>query len=320
MAYPILGTPAPQFLDSSGDPYASGTITTLDPADDSVKASYPTADDADAGTTGTSGDITLDAEGKPTGTQYWGKDGEDYKVVIKDSAGSTVDSMDDIKMPLRSRRAAVTFDNADATPTVGEGNLFITQGTTAITNFNDGQVGDTIQILAASSITITHGSAVSLLGSVNFDMVAGDSLTLTMFNDQVWEEVGRASADAKYESVTSFTNTLTAAENNTTYFLNLVGGGSTVLPSPALGLKFTFIVATAPTTAYTIDTASGANVMHGVNLDIVGELVYATARDIISFVASTSLVGDRVEVTSDGTSWFYTAFSGANGGITTGQT
>jgi hypothetical protein len=60
--------------------------------------------------------------------------------------------------------------------------------------------------------------------------------------------------------------------------------------------------------------------MHGTHLDIVGEMVYGTARDILSFVANTSLVGDSCSVVSDGTSWFYEAYSGADGGITTGQT
>jgi len=319
MAYAILGNPRPQFLDSSGDPFASGTLAIQDPADDSVKASYPTAADADASTNGTSASLTLNSRGQPP-QDLWGKDGEDYKLVITDVNAAAVNTYTNIRLPGYSRRSTVTFTSTDATPTVAEGDTFITAGTTAITDFDDGQVGDTVRILGASSITITHGAPVSLMGSVNFDMVAGDTLTLHMFNDQVWEEIARTTADAKFESVTAFTNTLTAAENGTTYFLNLAGGGSTVLPAPAIGLKFVFIVATAPTTAYTIDTSSGANIMHGVHLDIVGELVYATARDILTFVANISLVGDRMEVVSDGTSWFYTAFGGADGAITTGQT
>ena len=318
MAYPILGTPVPAFFDSSGDPLVSGTITTLTSAD-AVKASYPTAADADAGTNGTSGDITLDAEGKPSTTQYWGRDNEDYKVVIKDSAGATVDTILAIRMPAHNRRPLVTFTSTDATPSVAESNMFRTAGTTAITDFDDGEVGDIIIVQAASSITITDGTPINLAGNVNFDMVSGDVLVLAMTFDQIWYEIARTTETARYEVVTSFTNTLTAAESGKTIFLGHVDGGSTVLPAPALGLNFKFIVATAPTTAYTIDTASGDNIMHGTTIDIT-DTVYATARDIISFVASTSLVGDSVEVTSDGTSWFYRAHSGANNGISTGQT
>jgi hypothetical protein len=228
--------------------------------------------------------------------------------------------MDDIRTPAHSRRSLVTFTSTDPTPSVAEGNMFRTAGTTAITDFDDGQVGDIIVVQAASSITITDNSAINLAGNVNFDMVSGDTLTLAMVFDQLWYEISRTTETANYEVVSSFTNTLTANESGKTIFLNSAGGGSTVLPAPALGLNFKFIVSTAPTTAYTIDTASGANIMHGTHIDIVGELVYATARDILSFVANTSLVGDSMEVVSDGTSWFYTAQSGADGGITTGQT
>lgn len=322
MAYPILGTPVPAFFDTAGAPLASGTISILDPADDTVKASYPTADDADASTNGTSGDITLDSRGEPTSTQLWGRDSEDYKIVIKDSAASTVLTMDDIRMPENSRRAAVTFTSTDATPSIANGSHFITAGTTQITDFDDGQVGDVIHVrCGASDISIKRNAAHMIIkDGLDFNMQYQDTITLAMFNDQVWWEIGRSRGTPRYEVVQAFTNTLTAAETGKTFFLDLVGGGSTVLPAPALGLNFKFIVSTAPTTAYTIDTNGGDNIMHGTHIDIVGELVYATARDIITFVASTSLVGDSVELVSDGTSWFFTAQSGADGGITTGQT
>ena len=323
MAFAILGTPRPIFTDSSGSPYASGTVTIQNPSDSAVKASYPTAADADASTNGTSAAVSLNARGQPD-QDLWGKDNEDYKIIIKDSDAATVDTFTKIRMPRASRRPTVTFTSTDATPTIRESETFITAGTTAITDFNNGEVGDVIRILAASSIVITHGSPVSLLGELNFSMVAGDTLELTMFNDQVWEETGRSLATstvsvAKTESVTSFTNTLVASESGTTYFLNLVGGGSTVLPAPAVGLEFTFIVATAPTTAYTIDTSGGDNIMSGVWLDIVGELTYATARDIISFVENKSVIGDRLDIISDGTNWYFKAFVGVDAAMTTGQ-
>ena len=195
MAYPILGSPSPQFIDSSGSPYASGTISIQNPSDSAVKASYPTAADADASTNGTSADVSLDARGVPD-QELWGKDNEDYKIIVKDSDAATVDTMDAIRMPGASRRSTVTFTSTDATPTIAESETFITAGTTAITDFDDGEVGDVIKILAASSIVITHGAPVSLRGEVSFSMVAGDTLTLAMFNDQVWEEIGRTYAKA----------------------------------------------------------------------------------------------------------------------------
>jgi hypothetical protein len=80
----------------------------------------------------------------------------------------------------------------DATPSVLAGELFKTGGTTAITDFDDGEVGQTIKILAAHSVTITDGAPIILNGGANFDMVATDTLTLTMFDDQVWQEVSRS--------------------------------------------------------------------------------------------------------------------------------
>lgn len=79
----------------------------------------------------------------------------------------------------------------DGTPTVAASNLFKTGGTTAITDFNGGVVGQTIQILSEHAVTITDGAPIILNGSANFVMAAADTLTLTMFNDQVWQEVSR---------------------------------------------------------------------------------------------------------------------------------
>jgi hypothetical protein len=86
----------------------------------------------------------------------------------------------------------VTTLDDTGTPSVVAGNLFKTGGTTAITDFDDGVVGQTIRILAAHSVTITDGTPIILAGGANFSMVATDTLTLTMFDDQVWQEVSRS--------------------------------------------------------------------------------------------------------------------------------
>jgi hypothetical protein len=101
MSFPLLGNPKPTFLDSSGNPLASGTLAVLDPADDTNKASYPTADDADAATNANANPLTLDARGEPA-TGLFGIDNETYKLVLKDSAGVTIWTQDDIKLPAGS--------------------------------------------------------------------------------------------------------------------------------------------------------------------------------------------------------------------------
>ena len=85
-----------------------------------------------------------------------------------------------------------TLTSGEATPTVANGRVFKTAGTTAITDFDDGIVGQTIQILATASITITDGSPIILNGSADYDMTDTDTLTLTMYNDQVWSEDARS--------------------------------------------------------------------------------------------------------------------------------
>ncbi len=221
MAYPILGTPSPQFTDAAGSPYASGTVTIQNPSDSAVKASYPTAADADASTNGTSADVSLDSRGIPD-QELWGKDNEDYKIIVKDSDAATVDTMDKLRMPRASRRAAVTFGGTDVTPTIRESEVFITAGTTAITDFDNGEVGDVIRILAATSKKITHGAPVSLRGEVSFSMVSGDTLTLAMFNDQVWEEIGRSYAKAFTKFKTADESLTDATLANDTHLVDWV--------------------------------------------------------------------------------------------------
>lgn len=79
----------------------------------------------------------------------------------------------------------------DATPSVRNGNVFITGGATTITDFDDGVVGQQITVLASEAITITDGAPIILNGSANFVMAVADTLTLVMFNDQVWQEISR---------------------------------------------------------------------------------------------------------------------------------
>jgi len=79
----------------------------------------------------------------------------------------------------------------NATPTVAGVTLAKTGGTTTITDFDDGDLGQTFRLLAKHAVTITDGTNILLSGSVNFVMAVGDVLTLSMFDDQVWEEVSR---------------------------------------------------------------------------------------------------------------------------------
>ena len=79
----------------------------------------------------------------------------------------------------------------DATPSVKDGHIFLTGGTTTITDFDDGYEGQIIIIIAEHSITITDGTNIFLDGSANWDMTATDTLTLICKADNKWYELSR---------------------------------------------------------------------------------------------------------------------------------
>ncbi len=79
-----------------------------------------------------------------------------------------------------------------ATPSVSGGSVFLTGGTTTVTDFDDGVEGQQITILSEHAITITDGTNIFLSGSANFVMASTDTLTLIQKNDSKWYEVGRS--------------------------------------------------------------------------------------------------------------------------------
>lgn len=80
----------------------------------------------------------------------------------------------------------------NATPSVNKGNSYITGGTTTITDFDDGFVGQIITVIAEHSLTITDGTNIFLNGSGNFAMNATDTLTLIQKSDTLWYELARS--------------------------------------------------------------------------------------------------------------------------------
>lgn len=116
-----------------------------------------------------------------------------------------------------------------------------------------------------------------------------------------------ADNSANVETVTA-TNVITAAESGKTFFLSAAAGFESTLPTAAAGLRFKFIVLTAPTSnGYTItgspaDKISGTVACSGAEDTING--VTAALTDNVILVANVALVGDMVEFVSDGTLWF----------------
>lgn len=148
--------------------------------------------------------------------------------------------------------------------------------------------------------------------------IAGTTVTATAAEINALADV-----DATVETVIT-TNVISAAETGKTFFLHLAAGFLSTLPAPAAGLRYKFIVKTAPTTAYTIATTSSANIIIGgineLEVDTSDDGPYSAVGDLISFVANVAAVGDWCEVISDGTSWYLTGQTNADGGITIGST
>jgi hypothetical protein len=170
-----------------------------------------------------------------------------------------------------------------------------------------------------AKLPVYHDLYNEMLGDSDNELLADTISEKTAGNgvaiDGVTLKDGAVAAKMTAESPTA-ANVLTAAESGSVFFLNSATGFASTLPAPAAGLTFKFVVSTQPTSGnHTVVTNGGSNVIEGM-ADVNSTLVLAANEDSINFVASTAIVGDWVEVVSDGTSWFVTGQSGATGGIT----
>ena len=119
--------------------------------------------------------------------------------------------------------------------------------------------------------------------------------------------------------------TLLAKDSGKTFFLALAGGLAVTLPTPAAGLRFKFIVKTAPSGGdYTVVAASGADIIIGgiseLEVDTGDDGPYDNNADTITLNDGVAVVGDYVELISDGTSWYLNGQTNADGGITLSTT
>lgn len=110
--------------------------------------------------------------------------------------------------------------------------------------------------------------------------------------------------------VVTATNVIAATESGRTYALSAVAGFESTLPTAAAGLRFRFVVKTAPTSnGYTItgapaDKIQGTVAASGAEATVNG--VTAVDADNVILVANQATVGDFLEFFSDGTNWYVT--------------
>ena len=124
-----------------------------------------------------------------------------------------------------------------------------------------------------------------------------------------------------YSDLTAAT-TLTASDSGKTFYLNAATEFAVTLPPVAscAGFKAKFVVKAAPSGAsYTV--ASAAADIHGLIMTSQdaggsGASTAGTPITTISLVDSVAVVGDFIEVVSDGTNFYVSGQSSAFGAIT----
>lgn len=174
--------------------------------------------------------------------------------------------------------------------------------------------GDKLFATAAGKVAAAGGSS-AFTGLVAGQAAAGDG--------DIVEAVPAVAAAGSPElsEVVTATNAITAAETGATFYLNSATEFVSTLPAPALGLRFTFIVAAAPAGAsYTVVTAASANLIRGQINSVFGDAgSFHAAGDTISFVDGQAVAGDKVELHCDGANWFAFGISRVAAGVTVTQ-
>lgn len=167
------------------------------------------------------------------------------------------------------------------------------------------KMGKGAQIIATSA-----AGAETVVDMTELAALGGVSATATQLN--------AASLAASAHRTATAVGNITAADHLATIFIDNATGFATTLPAPIAGFRCEVINKTANTTGnHTIVTASSANVIKGNQNSVAGDAGDSgTADDTISFVANQSVAGDRIELRSDGTSWFAYATSRVAAGIT----
>lgn len=132
------------------------------------------------------------------------------------------------------------------------------------------------------------------------------------------DQINAATLAASNTRTITGTDSIVAGDHGKVLYIDNATGFVTTLPAPIAGFKCEVISKTANTSGnHTIVTASSANVIKGNQNSVAGDAGDSgTADDTISFVANQSVAGDRVEIRSDGTSWFAYATSRVAAGIT----
>lgn len=206
ITYPLF-----KAFDDNGNPLNAGKLYTYEVGTTTAKTTYSDYDlstpNANPVILNSRGEATIYSEGAT-------------KLVLKNSSDVTIWTADNVGSSFLA-----TLDD-DATPSVLGRRYFVTGGTTTITNFDDGEYGQEILIIAEHSVTITDGASIVLKNSRNYDMLAGDTLTLLFNDDDVWYEMARSVNSFEVDPIITLADDATPSVLNDSLFLT---GGTTTI-------------------------------------------------------------------------------------------
>jgi hypothetical protein len=88
----LLGGAGWQFSDNNGSPLSGGLLYTYQAGTTTPQATYT----SNTGVTAQTNPIVLDSAGRIAGGEIWLTQGQDYKFVLKTSAGASIGTYDNI--------------------------------------------------------------------------------------------------------------------------------------------------------------------------------------------------------------------------------
>ena len=162
-------------------------------------------------------------------------------------------------------------------------------------------------------ISIAAGTGVA---TTNFDIDSSGNVTGT----GTMKMTGATNLLSDYESITDATKSVTAADSGTVYGFNKADGIVVTLPTPAAGIKYTFLVETTFSSAGQIKTATtdgtdgflGTAVVYDAGVASDNQSFNpAASNDVIDLgsVEQGWLTGGWIKLTGlNTTTWFVEAF------------
>jgi hypothetical protein len=163
-------------------------------------------------------------------------------------------------------------------------------------------------LLLVSGVAFAYNGTSKVVVEGDYIEATGDGMLGGFYSPDI--EGIKEMTEAIAKTDTTATSTLRDTDSGTTYYLS-ASGTEIVLPAVYKGLNFRFVINGASTDGnYIIKSSEGDN-MYGVIL--TGGVDYAcSAEDQVNFITDGEVIGDFVELRSDGSNWVI----GANGATT----